>query len=134
MAFPFPMLSAFHLRDSLLHRWPLLVYAATWTALITAAVAVAAFSPELAFVWAVSQTLSFAGPCGAASVRLPLDGPPGEVVCVPAYLFERSSVDVVIPPLFAVAVVTAAVCVTRAVGPWEDEEEEEEEEELDVGV
>lgn len=118
-----PFLSA-EFRDALLHRWPLLVYAATWTAMITATVAVAAFSPELAFVWAVSPSSAFARPCGAASVRLPLDGPPGEVVCVPAYLFDRSGMDVLIPPLFAVVVVAASVCVTRAIGLWEDEEEE----------
>ncbi|XP_074566137.1 uncharacterized protein LOC141822701 [Curcuma longa] len=112
----------------LLRRWPLLVYAATWTALISATVAMAAFSPEVAFVWAISQAASFARPCGAASVRLPMDGPPGEVVCVPAYLFDRSAVDAAIPPLFAMAVVAASVSVIRAVGLWEDEEEEEEEE------
>ncbi|RWW35094.1 hypothetical protein GW17_00000075 [Ensete ventricosum] len=122
-AMAFPFLSA-EFRDAVLHRWPLLVYAASWTAMITATVAVAAFSPELAFVWAVSPSSAFARPCGAASVRLPLDGPPREVVCVPAYLFDRSGMDVLIPPLFAVVVVAAAVCVTRAIGLWEDEEEE----------
>lgn len=109
----------------LLRRWPLLVYATTWTALISATVALAVFSPEVAFVWALSPASSLRS-CGAASVRLPMDGSPSEVVCVPAYLFDRSAVDAVIPPLFAVAVLAASVSVMRAVGLWEDEEEEEE--------
>ncbi|XP_074580733.1 uncharacterized protein LOC141837186 [Curcuma longa] len=105
----------------LLRRWPLLVYAATWTALISATV----FSPEVAFVWALSPASSLRS-CGAASVRLPMDGPPSEAVCVPAYLFDRSAIDAVIPRLFNVAVLAASVSVMRAVGLWEDEEEEEE--------
>ncbi|XP_073113254.1 uncharacterized protein [Elaeis guineensis] len=104
---------------------PTFIYMATWTALITVTVAVAAFSPELAFVWAVSPSSSFALGCGGVggAVRLPLEGPPGEVVCVPVHLFGRSKADFIIPPLFAALVVASSICFTWAVGLWEAEEE-----------
>ncbi|OAY72150.1 hypothetical protein ACMD2_02289 [Ananas comosus] len=120
-----------NLRGDLLSRHALLLYAATWTAVVTGAVALAAFTPELAFVWAVSpssplsQACDGLGPMGlVGSVGLPLDGPPWEMVCVPAHLFDRSNVDIFIPPLFAVVVVTVAVCFTRAIGIWEEDEDE----------
>ncbi|KAG6491734.1 hypothetical protein ZIOFF_046672 [Zingiber officinale] len=75
-------------------------------------VAVAIFSPEVAFVWGLSPAASFRS-CGATAVRLPMDDPPSEAVCVPAYLFDRSAV---IPRLFNVAVLSASVSVMRAVG------------------
>lgn len=101
------------------------IYMATWTALITVTVAVAAFSPEVAFVWAVSPSSSFARGCRAVggTVRLPMEGPPGELVCVPVHFFGRSKDDFIIPPLFAALVVASSVCFTRAVGLWEAEEE-----------
>nr|CAD1828715.1 unnamed protein product [Ananas comosus var. bracteatus] len=73
-----------NLRGDLLSRHALLLYAATWTAVVTGAVALAAFTPELAFVWAVSpssplsQACEGLGPMGlVGSVGLPLDGPRG---------------------------------------------------------
>ncbi|KAG6488647.1 hypothetical protein ZIOFF_049896 [Zingiber officinale] len=81
-------------------------------------VAVAVFSLEVSFVWALSAASSFRS-CGAASVRLSMNDPPSEVVCAPAYLFDRSAV---LPRLFNVAVPLASVSVVRAVGLWEDEE------------
>ncbi|KAL6848181.1 hypothetical protein ACP4OV_022309 [Aristida adscensionis] len=118
----------------LLARRPLLLYAATWTALAVAAVAVAALAPELAFVWAVAPgaPLSRAacpdygggggGDAAGVLVGLPLDGPPWDAVCVPAGMFGRAAPDVVVPLAFAVVVVAGAIWFTTAVGVWEDDD------------
>ncbi|XP_072997637.1 uncharacterized protein [Typha latifolia] len=108
------------IRDVLLHHRPLLRYAAAWTGLLTATVVASSFAPEVAFVWAVSPSSRFARACGGA-VRVPLDGPAGEVVCVPARLFGKSAVDIVMPPLFAALVVGVSACFIRAVGLGESE-------------
>lgn len=105
--------------ETLLQRQPMLLYMTTWTALITTTVAVVSFSPEIAFTWAVSLPSSFASACVPGYVRLPLDGPAGEVVCLPAQLFEQSKLDLVVPPLFAAVVVAASVCFVRSIGLWE---------------
>ncbi|KAK9289387.1 hypothetical protein L1049_007542 [Liquidambar formosana] len=103
-------------------RWPLLLYAATWTTLLTVTVAVASFSPEVAFVSVISPSSSFSGGCDAeGSVRVPLDLP-GEVMCFPAHMFRRSKMDLLVPPLFAAVVVAVSVWVVRAIGLWEDDE------------
>ena len=118
MAFPFPSLAG------LLARRALLAYAATWAAVAVTAVAVAAFAPELAFVWAVGPGTPLSRACqddDGFSVGLPLDGPPWDVVCVPAGMFGRARPDVVVPLVFAVVVVTGAVWFTTAVGVWEDD-------------
>ncbi|EES00314.1 hypothetical protein BDA96_03G074000 [Sorghum bicolor] len=132
MAFPSLSLSL----AGLLARRALLLYAAAWTAVATTAVAVAAFAPELAFVWAVGPwaPLSRACPAGtttggddsvAFTVGLPLDGPPWDAVCVPAGMLGRAKPDVIVPLVFAVVVVTGAVWFTTAVGVWEDEHDDE---------
>lgn len=109
------------LRFALLRRSPLLVYTVTWTALLTATVAMASFSPEIAFVWAVSPSSPFSRRCGEGKMRVPLEGPPGEVVCMPAQLFGRSrAVDFFVPPLFAALVVAGSAALVRAVGLWEE--------------
>ncbi|MQL74763.1 hypothetical protein Taro_007105 [Colocasia esculenta] len=121
MAFPFPSW------EMLRERRPLLLYAAAWTALLTAAVAVASSLPEVAFVWAVSPSSSFSRACGDAAgglVRVPLDVP-GEVLCLPALLFGRSKLDLLVPPVFAAVVVTASALLVRAVGLWEEEEDDD---------
>ena len=118
MAFPFPSLAG------LLARRALLAYAATWAAVAVTAVAVAAFAPELAFVWAVGPGTPLSRACqgdDVFSVGLPLDGPPWDVVCVPAGMFGQAGPDVVVPLVFAVVVVTGAVWFTTAVGVWEDD-------------
>ncbi|KAF7818515.1 Cortactin-binding protein like [Senna tora] len=99
---------------------PLLIFAATWTALLTLTVALASFSPELAFVSAISPSSSFSNKCNIqSSIRLPLDVP-GQVLCFPPSLFTKSNIDLIVPPLFAALIVAASSCVLRAVGPWED--------------
>lgn len=102
-------------------RWSVLLYAATWTALLTVTVAVAAFLPELAFVSAVSPTSS--AYCGgvASSVMLPLDIP-SESFCFRSQLSKKSKLDVIIPPIFAAMIVAGSVCVVRALGLWEIED------------
>jgi hypothetical protein len=107
---------------SLRHRlsWPLILYSATWTSLLTLTVAVASFSPEFAFVLTIS---SFSQGCEQeGTVRVPLDVP-GEVMCLPAHLFKRSSVtDSIVSLLFAALVVAVSAWVVRAMGLWEDDE------------
>ncbi|XP_066317185.1 uncharacterized protein [Miscanthus floridulus] len=129
MAFPFPSLSL----AGLLARRALLLYAAAWTAVATTAVAVAAFAPELAFVWAVGPGAPLSRACPGTTtgngdgftVGLPVDGPPWDAVCVPASMFGRAKPDVIVPLVFAVVVVTGAVWFTTAVGVWEDEHDDE---------
>jgi hypothetical protein len=116
---------AFPSLAGLLPRRSLLLYAATWTAVAVTAVAVAAFAPELAFVWAVGPGTPLARACsGGARVGLPLDGPPWDVVCLPAGAFGRAPPDVIVPLVFAVVVVAGAVWFTTAVGVWEDDDGE----------
>ncbi|XP_066317184.1 uncharacterized protein [Miscanthus floridulus] len=129
MAFPFPSLSL----AGLLAGRALLLYAAAWTAVATTAVAVAAFAPELAFVWAVGPGAPLSRACPGTTtdngdgftVGLPVDGPPWDAVCVPAGMFGRAKPDVIVPLVFTVVVVTGAVWFTTAVGVWEDEHDDE---------
>ncbi|KAG8046069.1 hypothetical protein GUJ93_ZPchr0008g12018 [Zizania palustris] len=110
--------------SGLLARHPAMFYAATWTAVATAAVSVAAFVPELAFIWAVTPGTPLATACSpGGAVGLPLDGPPWDAVCVPAALFGRATLDVAVPLVFASAVVSSALWFTEAVGVWEEEED-----------
>lgn len=107
--------------DRLSYRWPLLLYATVWTILLTMIVAVASFTPEVAFVSAISPISSFSQACSAeGSVRVPLDIP-GEIICLPAHRFMKSKIDFIVPPIFAAVVVTASAFVVRASALWEDD-------------
>ncbi|KAF8395092.1 hypothetical protein HHK36_019032 [Tetracentron sinense] len=98
---------------------PLLLYALTWTVLLMVTVAVASFSPEIAFVSAISPS-SFSRACQYDGfVRIPLDGP-GEMFCLPAHLFRRSTMDYFVPPVFAALVVAGSAFLVRALCLWED--------------
>lgn len=113
--------------NSMLHRlsprWPLLLYAATWTTLLTIMVAGASFSPELAFVSAITPNSPFSQAClqqsdqrqlqGSTVVRVPVDVP-GEVICLPAQLFRRSKMDLLVPPVFAAVIVAISAYVVKA--------------------
>ncbi|KAK3031696.1 hypothetical protein RJ639_035282 [Escallonia herrerae] len=102
-------------------RLPLLVYAATWTTLLTVTVAAASFWPELAFVSAVSPNSLFSRGCpveGPSWVRVPVDVP-AEVFCLPSSLFGRSKMDLLVPPVFAAVVVASSAFLVRALGLWE---------------
>ncbi|GLT92513.1 hypothetical protein SLE2022_103470 [Rubroshorea leprosula] len=108
--------SLFHKLSS---RWPLLLYAATWTVLLTVTVAVASFSPEAAFVSAITPTSSFSRRCRTEGfIRVPLDLP-GEILCFPARMFTRSKVDLIVPPVFAAVVVAGSAWVVRALALWQ---------------
>ncbi|KAK3038563.1 hypothetical protein RJ639_029363 [Escallonia herrerae] len=99
-------------------RLPLLVYAATWTTLLTVTVAAASFWPELAFVSAVSPNSLFSRACpveGPSWVRVPVDVP-AEVFCLPSSLFGRSKMDLLVPPVFAAVVVAGSAFLVRALG------------------
>ncbi|XP_042478756.1 uncharacterized protein LOC122059788 [Macadamia integrifolia] len=103
---------------------PLLLYAATWTVMLTATVALVSFSPEMAFVSAISPSSSFSRACDSQGqvgrVRVPLDVP-GEVVCLPAHLFSKMTfLDFLVPPVFAAIAVAASACFVRALALWEE--------------
>ncbi|KAJ1416867.1 hypothetical protein SESBI_17024 [Sesbania bispinosa] len=102
--------------------WPLLIYAVTWVTLLTLTVAVASFSPEVAFVSAISPSSSFSQKCKSKSdgpiVRVPLDVP-GDTLCFPAHLFTKSNIDLIVPPVFAALIVAASACMVGALGLWE---------------
>ncbi|KAK7336970.1 hypothetical protein VNO77_17524 [Canavalia gladiata] len=102
--------------------WPILTYAATWITLLTLTVAVASFSPQVAFVSAISPSSSFSQKCNTdGSIRMPLDVP-GDILCFPAHTFVKSKIDLIVPPVFAAAIVAASACVVRAVGLWEHDQ------------
>ncbi|GAB2295747.1 hypothetical protein Dimus_029903 [Dionaea muscipula] len=97
-------------------RCPLLLQAGLWMAVLTLAVAIASLTPEMAFMFAISPTSPFSRVCDSNDlVRIPLDVP-RELVCLPAYLFQQSTIDLVVPPVFAALVVAGSACVVRAVG------------------
>lgn len=123
------MVSHFPSLAGLLTHRPLLLYAATWSAVAAMSVAVAALAPELAYVWGVAPGAPLTKACpdgnfAGGSIGLPLDGPPWDAVCVPAGLFGRTVPDVVVPLVFAVVVVAGATAFTAAVGVWEDDEDD----------
>ncbi|KAG6386349.1 hypothetical protein SASPL_155247 [Salvia splendens] len=99
----------------------LMFYAVAWTAVLTATVAVASFTPEWAFVSAISP---LSPPClGDGLVRLPLDIPP-EDFCLASRLFRRSEIDMLVPPLFAAVIVAGSAFAVRALGLWEGDDDE----------
>ncbi|KAK9154258.1 hypothetical protein Sjap_001738 [Stephania japonica] len=103
---------------------PLIFYSLTWTLLLTITVAIASFSPEVAFMSAISPSSSFSRACDAKSglARVPVDIP-GEVVCLPARMFRNSKVDLLVPPVFAAAVVAGSALVVRALSLCYDDNE-----------
>lgn len=108
----------------LVSRWPLLLCAAVWTVLLTLAVAVASFGPEIAFVSAISPSSSFSKPCKAHGfLRIPLDNP-SEVMCFPAHFVRRSTFDFFLPTVFAALVVSGSACMVRSLGLWESTQTE----------
>ncbi|KAK6779316.1 hypothetical protein RDI58_021500 [Solanum bulbocastanum] len=105
-------------------RLPLLFYAATWTTILTIIVAVASFSPEFAFVSAITPSSSFSQACHHHNrnengyVRIPLDLPL-EVFCFPSQVFKRSQMDLIVPPIFAATIVAVSAYVVKALALWE---------------
>ncbi|KAK9127130.1 hypothetical protein Syun_015927 [Stephania yunnanensis] len=106
-------------------RHPLIFYSLSWTLLLTITVAIASFSPEVAFVSAISPSSSFSRACDAKNgfVRVPVDVP-GEVVCMPAQMFKNSNIDLLVPPIFAAAVVAGSALVVRAISLCYDRDDE----------
>lgn len=100
------------------------MYATTWTTILTATVAVTSFAPELAFVWAITPSSSFSKVCQDQKegfVRVPFDVP-SDIFCLPAEMFKKSKIDLVVPPIFAAVIVAASACLVRALGLWEVDE------------
>ncbi|XP_050886027.1 uncharacterized protein LOC127091432 [Lathyrus oleraceus] len=96
-------------------QWSLLIYAVTWVTALTLTVAVASFSSEVAFVFAISPS----NKCQGNEIRVPLDVP-GDTLCIPGHLFVKSKIDLIVPPVFAALIVASSACVVRAVGLWEN--------------
>lgn len=99
-------------------RRPMLRRAATWTALMTAAVVLSSFTPEVAFVWALSHPRITAARCRGDRVWIPLDS---EGACLPSRALNRSIADVFVPPVFAALVVGASACFVKAVAWGRDD-------------
>ncbi|CAB4312922.1 unnamed protein product [Prunus armeniaca] len=118
MSLPF-----FHsLLRALTSRWPVFLYAATWTLFLTVTVAVASFSPEIAFVTAISPSSPFSKSCaGEGFVRIPLDYP-REAMCFPANMVRRSNLDFFVPTVFAALIVAGSAFVVRSLALWEGTE------------
>ncbi|ONI00315.1 hypothetical protein PRUPE_6G081800 [Prunus persica] len=118
MSLPF-----FHsLLRALTSRWPVFLYAATWTLFLTVTVAVASFSPEIAFVTAISPSSPFSKSCaGEGFVRIPLDYP-REAMCFPTNMVRRSNLDFFVPTVFAALIVAGSAFVVRSLALWEGTE------------
>ncbi|MED6121069.1 hypothetical protein PIB30_026694 [Stylosanthes scabra] len=96
--------------------WPILIYAFTWTTLLTLTVLAATLSLQVAFISAITPSSSFSQKCNnVGSIRMPLDFP-GDTLCFPAPLFMKSKVDLIVPPVFAAVIVAASAFMVRAVG------------------
>ncbi|XP_062017282.1 uncharacterized protein LOC133733650 [Rosa rugosa] len=110
-----PHLPFFHsILRAMASRWPLVLYAATWTLFLTMTVAMAAFSPEMAFVTAISPSSAFSKSCaGEGFVRIPLEYP-REAMCFPAHMVRRSGLDFFVPTVFAALVVAGSALVVRS--------------------
>nr|XP_007144455.1 hypothetical protein PHAVU_007G157600g [Phaseolus vulgaris]ESW16449.1 hypothetical protein PHAVU_007G157600g [Phaseolus vulgaris] len=100
--------------SNFIRSWPLLMSALSWVALMTFTVAVASLSTEVAFVSTIASSRTCKTNDGSL-VRVPLE----ETPCFPARLLTKTSIDVIVPPIFAALIVAASACVVRAVGLWE---------------
>ncbi|GMI97083.1 hypothetical protein like AT1G07795 [Hibiscus trionum] len=115
----FPSINRIHRK--IMSRWPQLLQAITWTALLASMVSIASFSSEVAFVSAISPSSSFSRSCNVEGlVRIPLDFP-REKICLPAHMVKRSKVDFFVPTVFAGLVVAGSACVVRSLALWDNE-------------
>jgi len=106
--------------SNLIRSWPLLMYAVSWVTVMTFTVAVASLSTEVAFVSAISSSHTCKSNDGGSfvRVRVPLE----ETPCFPVHLLTKSSIDAIVPPIFAALIVAASACVVKAVGLWEHDQ------------
>ncbi|KAM6591820.1 hypothetical protein CsatA_014425 [Cannabis sativa] len=101
--------------EGIITRRIILLYATTWTIMLTVTVAVASFAPEFAFVMAISPSSSFSKSCNSKGlVRIPFSDPLTEVICFPSHMVKRSKIDLIVPTVFAALVVTASACFVRS--------------------
>ncbi|XP_010509324.1 PREDICTED: uncharacterized protein LOC104785755 [Camelina sativa] len=122
-----------NLFSSLTHRFtwriPIFVQGVTLTLFLLITVAVIFFAPEFAFTSAIYPSSSSSvrrkfssRRCGSdAAVLVPLDLPT-EIICLPANLFRRSKMDLVVSMIFAAMVVALSAVFVRIMGLWEAEE------------
>ncbi|KAE8733761.1 putative Cytochrome P450 [Hibiscus syriacus] len=104
------------MQRQIMGRFPHLLHALTWTALLASMVSVASFSSEMAFVSAISPSS-----CNLQGlVSIPLDFP-RDKICLPAHMLKRSKVDFFVPTVFAGIVVAASACVLRSLALWDNE-------------
>ncbi|MBA0735694.1 hypothetical protein Gogos_019516 [Gossypium gossypioides] len=115
----FPSLNS--IRRQIKARWPQILHALTWTALLASVVSIASFASEMAFVSAISPTSPFSKSCNVEGlVRIPLDFQ-RDKICLPAHLVKRSKVDFFVPTVFAGLVVAGSACVVRSLGLWDSD-------------
>ncbi|KAL6200138.1 hypothetical protein ACLB2K_029920 [Fragaria x ananassa] len=110
-----PHLPFFHsIFRAMAFRGALFLYAATWTLLLAVTVAVAAFSPEITFVTAISPSSAFSKSCvGEGFVRVPMEHP-REAMCFSAHMVRRSGLDFFVPTVYAALVVAGSALVVRS--------------------
>lgn len=103
------------------------IYTACWTILLAITVTIAALSLEVGFSRSLSPSMDIAQACSKElnkgtiacqqCFRLPLDGPRDQL-CVPANLFQKTSMDFAVPPIFAGLVVAASALFVQGIGLW----------------
>lgn len=81
----------------------------SWSIVLVVVAAVAAFAPELAFLWSSHE-------CGVEGyVKMPMDLP-GNSMCLPSNVVMRSSFDPFIPLIFAPIIVACSGLVLSSFG------------------
>lgn len=79
-------------------------------------VAVASFFAEYAFVSAVLPSSSFIESCKVDGfIGIPVEVP-GEIMCLPAHLVNRSGLDVFVPIVCLALVLAGSACMLQALG------------------
>lgn len=103
------------------------IYTACWTILLAITVTIAALSLEVGFSRSLSPSMDVVQACSKElnkgtvacqqCFRLPLDGPRDQL-CVPANLFQKTGMDLAVPPIFAGLVVAASALFVQGIGLW----------------
>ena len=106
---------------------PMFIYTACWTILLAITVTIAALSLEVGFSRSLSPSMDVVQACSKElnkgtvacqqCFRLPLDGPRDQL-CVPANLFQKTGMDLAVPPIFAGLVVAASALFVQGIGLW----------------
>jgi len=106
---------------------PVFLYTLCWTLLLAAIVTITALSLEVGFSASLSPSMEVVQQCSKdinkgtlacqQCSRLPLDGP-GDFLCVPSSLFQKTRMDFAVPPIFAGLVVAASALFVQGMSLW----------------